>query len=194
MGSNSEAESPQSVITGLCDQCLTLCLQFLSPAERIKCCILSPLFLLFVQSAENKSIWNDMRLSLQYSTNSNAKPFSLKLIHSQSSYPKPYNNCIAIQIDKEFTDSDNKFIMTHHWIFECISNIETYGANETIFNSQIVQKISFENTKYFTFDCIENQWCEFPEILIKFPNLSYLSFLNLGHNFSAKCNYSLIAI
>merc|ERR550539_581550 len=111
----------------LCDECLTLCFKFLTPKERISFFVLSPLLHETMQNSENKSLWNDMRLLFKYADNATAPPFTLKLIHSPSSYPKPFANCVLIEINKECKEATSE--LSDLWIWQCISNIETFGNN-----------------------------------------------------------------
>eukprot|EP01084_Bolivina_argentea_P268435 455920_1 len=114
----------------LCEQCISLIMKCLLPHERIKCFIICKQIKNILQDTENKTIWNDIRLSLKYSTNTNNisgcilpnlsdkkteyDQFKLQFIYSQLSYCKKYKNCIEIEIDKQYKNIQHK--MQNLWV------------------------------------------------------------------------------
>ncbi len=192
----STDDKPQFI--NLCEECMSLIIKYLLPNERIKCFIICKQMKTILIDPENKTIWNDIRLSLKYSNNTNNingcilpnlndsktefEQFKLQFIHSQSSYHKEYKNCIQIEIDKQYKSMTNKF--DNLWIFKCISNVEIFDNNATIYdNSNIFpNNMSLNNVKYLSLDCLYNGWNKLPKLIQLYPNINYLSFINVGHS------------
>lgn len=193
-------------LVGIVQETLNLIVKFLAPKERLRLFAVCKEFK--QQLSRECTIWNDVRLSFKFTdcnitrngitlpnlkdnsaNNPDAPPVTLQFIQCETMYCRQdIAKCIEIRVNPEMSKSDPQRVTK--MINDCIPSVcsvEIFDNNLPIYDCGFMEALALQHTKYLTVDCFdgESTISKLSRLTRLFPNISYLSILNVDPPHSA---------